>query len=392
MSLLTRGSVIAVSLLVGGCVTSMLGGGSDAADAKQGPSPAQTASAPATPAAAPATDQTWAGRDLPDYRTSSSRTAALSAEAMAATPAPQPQLSLTGSQTETPPARPVPPTQDVAAATPPPAQPAPQRAVAAPPAAPPQPAAPQRPSGQQLAQAQPQRNSAPQGQQRPAGEAGPSEEQLQRAVQAYAGVSGGYYLNEKCSVLNAAQKREYEWHLSVLTAALSRQVRPDVLEKARSVTRQNVGEQFKDCGDKSKQLVGEAFTAAQRMNQSVTGATYKGKESDLQLSLNKFGAVTMALTVEQRCDRIPEPTRGRVYSALDEVGASLSKQGAADQVKQIRSRVTEQVEGAFKSGKLTKEQACDARSTQQLQPVLSELKRMQCEIAGSKEACADLKS
>ena len=97
MSLLTRGSVIAVSLLVGGCVTSMLGGGSDAADAKQGSSPTQTASAPAAPAAAPPTDQTWAGRDLPDYRTSSSRTAALSAEAMATTPAPQPQLSLTGS-------------------------------------------------------------------------------------------------------------------------------------------------------------------------------------------------------------------------------------------------------------------------------------------------------
>ncbi len=390
MSLLTRGSVIAVSLLVGGCVTSMLGGGSDA-DAKQGSSPTQTASAPAAPAAAPATDQTWAGRDLPDYRTSSSRTAALSAEAMATTPAPQPQLSLTGSQTEMPPARPVAPTQDLAAATPPPpVQQPPQRPVAAAPA--PQPVAAQRPAGQQLAQAQPQRNNAPQGEQRPASEAGPSEEQLQRAVQAYAGVSGGYYLNEKCSVLNAAQKREYEWHLSVLTAALSRQVRPDVLEKARSVTRQNVGEQFKECGDKSKQLVGEAFSAAQRMNQSVTGATYKGKESDLQLALNKFGAVTMALTVEQRCERIPEPTRGRVYSALDEVGASLSKQGAADQVKQIRSRVTGQIDGAFKSGKLTKEQACDARSAQQLQPVLSELKRMQCEIAGSKEACADLKS
>lgn len=409
MSLLTRGSVIAVSLMVGGCVTSMLGGGSDAADAKTGTSPTRTETAAAAPAPA-STDQAWAGRDLPDYRTTSAA-GTLSADAFATTPPPSSaQLGMA------PAARPAPapastPAMSAAAASPPPARPepaapppAPVQTAAAQSAAAPPPAQRQAQPTQQLAQAQQAQRNAPQGGQAQGGQAqgrppqngqgrnGPTEEQLEQVVQAYAGVTGGFYLNEKCSVLNAAQKREYEWHLSVLTAALSQQVRPDILDKARGATRQNVAEQFKECGDNAKRLVGEAFTASQRMNKSITGATYQGKESDIQLALNKFGAVTMVLTVEKHCERVPEPTRARIYSAYEEVSASLAKQGAADQVKQIRARATEQVDGAFSSGKVTKEQACDARGTQQLQPALNELKRMQCEIAGSKQACAEMKS
>src|SRR3546814_14145335 len=100
----------------------------------------------------------------------------------------------------------------------------------------------------------------------------------------------------------------------------------------------------------------------------------------------------MALAVEKHCERIKEPTRGRVYAALEEVTSSLSKQAGAEKVKQIRATAAERVETAFKDGKVTKEQACDPRGAQSLQPVLGELKRMQCEIAGSKEACAQIKS
>src|SRR3546814_6144919 len=78
------------------------------------------------------------------------------------------------------------------------------------------------------------------------------EEQLQRAVQAYAGVAGGYYLNQQCNVLNDAQEQEYEWHVSMLTAALARQVPPNVLERARSVTRQHVSEEIAQCAAKGQ--------------------------------------------------------------------------------------------------------------------------------------------
>src|SRR3546814_2997453 len=91
------------------------------------------------------------------------------------------------------------------------------------------------------------------------------------------------------------------------------------------------------CDDKAKGLVGEAFEAAQRMNQSITGQTYKGKESDMDLVLNRFGAVSMALAVEKHCERIKEPTRGRVYAALEEVTSSLSKQAGAEKVKDRKS-------------------------------------------------------
>src|SRR3546814_10863897 len=91
------------------------------------------------------------------------------------------------------------------------------------------------------------------------------------------------------------------------------------------------------------------------MNQSITGQTYKGKESDMDLVLNRFGAVSMALAVEKHCERIKEPTRGRVYAALEEVTSSLSKQAGAEKVKQIRATAAERVETAFKDGKVTKD-------------------------------------
>src|SRR3546814_7786853 len=76
-------------------------------------------------------------------------------------------------------------------------------------------------------------------------------------------------------------------------------------------------------------LVGEAFEAAQRMNQSITGQTYKGKESDMDLVLNRFGAVSMALAVEKHCERIKEPTRGRVYAALRSEERRVGKEGVS---------------------------------------------------------------
>src|SRR3546814_17934033 len=115
----------------------------------------------------------------------------------------------------------------------------------------------------------------------------------------------------------------------MLTAALARQVPPNVLERARSVTRKNVSEEFAQCDDKAKGLVGEAFEAAQRMNQSITGQTYKGKESDMDLVLNRFGAVSMALAVEKHCARIKEPPRGRVYAALRSEERRVGKEGVS---------------------------------------------------------------
>src|SRR3546814_18285934 len=93
------------------------------------------------------------------------------------------------------------------------------------------------------------------------------------------------------------------------------------------------------------------------MNQSITGQTYKGKESDMDLVLNRFGAVSMALAVEKHCERIKEPTRGRVYAALEEVTSSLSKQAGAEKVKQNRATAAERVEAAFKDGTVTEEPA-----------------------------------
>src|SRR3546814_19992574 len=97
----------------------------------------------------------------------------------------------------------------------------------------------------------------------------------------------------------------------MLTAALARQVPPNVLARARSVTRKNVSEEFAQCDDKAKGLVGEAFEAAQRMNQSITGPTYKGTESAMDLVLNRFGAASLALAVQKPCERSTEPQRGR---------------------------------------------------------------------------------
>src|SRR3546814_20081538 len=96
----------------------------------------------------------------------------------------------------------------------------------------------------------------------------------------------------------------------------------------------------------------------------------------------------MALAVEKHCERIKEPTRGRVYAALEEVTSSLSKQAGAEKVKQIRATADERVETAFKDGKVTKEQACDPGGAPSHQPVRGELKRMQCDNAGSEDACA----
>lgn len=400
MSLLLRGSVLAVVLFAGGCVTSS---GGDSAAAKQ---PSETATtAAAAPAQTVSADQAWAGRDLPDYNTATSRTAAASLDNLSSGPsgvmpmtaAPAPANAGIGAASVSPPA----PRQEMAAAAPAPR-------VAPPPVAPARSASPEAsaPAARQVADATPaqQRPSTASGGQNqtrnqaqaPAqGQANggddKKEEQLQRLVQAYAGVSGGYFLNEQCNVLTEAQDREYEWHMTLITAALSREVRPDVLDRARGVTRKNVSEQFKDCGDQAKPLVAEAFEAAQRMNKSITGQTYKGKESDTELVLNRFGAVSMALALEQHCERIKEPTRAKVYAALEEVSSSLSKQAGADKVKRIRATASERIDGALKSGKVTKEQACDQRSAQSLQPALGELKRMQCEVAGSQEACADLR-
>ncbi len=81
MSLLLRGSVLAVVLFAGGCVTSS---GGDSAAAKQ---PSETATtAAAAPAQTASADQAWAGRDLPDYNTATSRTAAASLDNLSSGP------------------------------------------------------------------------------------------------------------------------------------------------------------------------------------------------------------------------------------------------------------------------------------------------------------------
>src|SRR3546814_13389598 len=95
----------------------------------------------------------------------------------------------------------------------------------------------------------------------------------------------------------------------MLTAALARQVPPNVLERARRVTRKNVSDEFAQCDDTAKGLVGEAFEAAPRMNQSITGQTYKGKDSEMDLVGHRFGAVSMARAAAKHCDRTKDPNQ-----------------------------------------------------------------------------------
>lgn len=163
-------------------------------------------------------------------------------------------------------------------------------------------------------------------------------ERIQRAVQDYAVISGGWFVNQRCRILPDQTTREFEWHATMLTRSLRKYVRPSVLAEARGSAQHNAAsKKFEKCGKNAHKGVAETLALARRMSKSMIKQPYRPGFSEWKNYLRQFHKAAIRVNLERRCRVLNPSQRNQMREDFGTVELALRKRTSENAVNKVLS-------------------------------------------------------
>ena len=164
----------------------------------------------------------------------------------------------------------------------------------------------------------------------------------------YATLSGGWYLNDRCDLLNADDKTALSWHVERITVAMGKIADLNFLmglQKAAKTAAESAP--YAACGANVREIVEYMLVLAKIMSQALTGEVYAPGKPLLETQATRYEVAYTAIQIEKQCARLPPDLNAdfvRVFNAVrmrlqqsEGVAAIARIEAAADQNLQARS-------------------------------------------------------
>jgi hypothetical protein len=161
-------------------------------------------------------------------------------------------------------------------------------------------------------------------------------ERITEAVNNYAIVSGGWYVNQRCRILPDQTTREFEWHATSLTRALRRFAGSKALGTARDAARRGAeSKKFEKCDAIAKKAVADTLALARRMSKAIVREPYKAGFSEWKSYLRQFRNAAVRVNLEQRCKTLRPEILKRMQTDLGAVESALRKRTTENAVSTV---------------------------------------------------------
>ena len=150
-----------------------------------------------------------------------------------------------------------------------------------------------------------------------------SREAMGDALDGFATISGGWWLNRKCPRLAEELRKEFEWHVAGVNQRLQREGGTARVLAIQRAAKAEVEE--RDCNEESGRIVEGAVLLARRLNQALNGAVYVPGKSDLIYQAQRFLSLSAATGVALRCAFGPIEPREQFGQLVEAIGQKLSR-------------------------------------------------------------------
>ena len=159
---------------------------------------------------------------------------------------------------------------------------------------------------------------------------------ISQAVNDYAILSGGWYVNQRCRILPDQTTREFEWHATSLTRALRRFAGSKALGTARDAAERGANStKFEKCDAVAKKAVADTLALARRMSKAIIREPYKSGFSEWKSYLRQFRSAAIRVNLEQRCKTLRPKILKRMQSDLGAVESALRKRTTENAVNAV---------------------------------------------------------
>lgn len=141
----------------------------------------------------------------------------------------------------------------------------------------------------------------------------------------YATIAGGWYLNQKCAVLDKDKAKEFEWYVvqvNVFMQKLTKNI--NMLRSIQQGAIKAVDEKYSDCSQKSKNIVNDTFDLAKKMNLALTNKPYDKENSDKEYLLSRYKSIANWMYYSDHCKSISKDIVSDVASVVKKIKTKIS--------------------------------------------------------------------
>ena len=194
---------------------------------------------------------------------------------------------------------------------------------------------------------------------------------VETALTQFPFTAGGWYLNQICNYLGAEDRREFEWHMALISASLAKAVRSGEFEEAQRLARDAAeSEKLASCPDEGARAAREALAMARVSSRELSGKSYVPGVSYKEYSLQRYSFVVMAVSVDTQCHLLTPEQQQEVLQIFDHVTEALARQTTAEELDRSMNEGSEAANARHL-------RQCGARAQQVILRGVSELRALE---------------
>lgn len=153
----------------------------------------------------------------------------------------------------------------------------------------------------------------------------------------YATAAGGWYLDRRCEVLNADDRRIFDWNVEQATIHLAKTMPQKALE-AMQASAKTVADKY-DCGDRARGIVQSTLTMSGETAFALTGKRFS-VERQLESDSKRLTALLLSQRIDDRCHAMPPPIRKEYDGLLGEITGRFEQRAGAESLARLRTDAT----------------------------------------------------
>lgn len=154
----------------------------------------------------------------------------------------------------------------------------------------------------------------------------------------YATAAGGWYLDRRCEVLNADDRRIFDWNVEQATITLAKTV-PQTALQAMQASAKTVADKY-DCGDKARDIVQSTLTMSGETTFALTGKRFS-IERQLESDSKRLTALLLSQRIDDKCHAMPPPIRQEYDRLLGEITGRFGQRAGTDTLARLRTEATD---------------------------------------------------
>lgn len=155
---------------------------------------------------------------------------------------------------------------------------------------------------------------------------GATQDAIEQLSSDYTAIAGGWWLDERCRILEFDQKIEFEWLVGELTAAIVGELGAG-WTSARQQSAQEIAATV-PCDAAAAGLIGDSVTLARVVTDQLTGLVYQPGVTDRQYLLERYSALARGRAVADRCRFQSDAWRAEYRTMVEQIGVALGQRYA----------------------------------------------------------------